>query len=84
MTDYGKLEYWEDRYIKDKDQFDWYQRYAALRETLVENIPYSSNILNVGAGNSRLSEEMFEDGYSRIVNIDTSFTVIKTMNELYR
>jgi len=38
-------------------------------------------ILNVGAGNSRLSEEMFEDGYQHITNIDISFTVVKQMTE---
>lgn len=29
-------------------------------------------ILNVGAGNSKLSEEMYEEGYHNIVNIDIS------------
>ena len=28
MANYGKAEYWEDRYQKDKEQFDWLQRYA--------------------------------------------------------
>jgi len=23
MAGYGKYEYWEDRYQKDKEQFDW-------------------------------------------------------------
>ena len=27
MANYGKPEYWEDRYQKDKEQFDWLQRY---------------------------------------------------------
>lgn len=29
MANYGKVEYWEDRYQKDKDQFDWLQRFNA-------------------------------------------------------
>jgi len=53
-------------------------------------------ILNVGAGNSRkslrtfnqkcagLSEEMFDDGYQHITNVDISTTVVKQMTELYR
>ena len=28
MANYGKLEYWEERYQKEKEQFDWLQRYA--------------------------------------------------------
>lgn len=31
-----------------------------------------------------LSEEMYEDGYQHITNIDISFTVVKQMNELYK
>ena len=31
-----------------------------------------------------LSEEMYEDEYQNIVNIDISFTVIKQMQELYK
>lgn len=31
-----------------------------------------------------LSEEMYEDGYTHIENIDISFTVIKQMQELYK
>ena len=31
-----------------------------------------------------LSEEMFEDGYQHITNIDISFTVVKQMTELYK
>ena len=32
----------------------------------------NSKILNIGAGNSRLSEEMIDDGYTDIINIDNS------------
>jgi hypothetical protein len=35
--------------------------------------------LVVGAGNSRMSEEMFEEGYTNIANIDISLTVTKAM-----
>jgi hypothetical protein len=31
-----------------------------------------------------MSEEMFEDGYETITNIDISQTSIKAMNELYK
>ena len=30
MANYGKAEYWEDRYQKDKEQFDWLQRYLPM------------------------------------------------------
>lgn len=33
---------------------------------------------------SGVSEEMFDDGFQNITNIDISFTVIKQMQELYK
>jgi len=41
-------------------------------------------ILNVGCGNSKISEEMYNDGYENITNIDISAAVIKHMNDLYK
>jgi len=40
--------------------------------------------LNVGAGNSRMSDEMFDEGYQIITNIDISQVVIKQMQEKYK
>lgn len=37
----------------------------------------------VGCGNSKLSEQMFQDGYQNIINIDISPTVISQMNEQF-
>jgi len=90
MAQYGKSEYWEDRYQKDKEPFDWYQRYGGIRDIITQYVQPTFQILNVGAGNSRkhhiefnsflgLSEEMFDEGYQHITNIDISFTVIKQM-----
>ena len=46
MANYGKVEYWEDRYQKDKEQFDWLQRYNApggnqsMQERINQYIPH--------------------------------------------
>merc|ERR1712178_606592 len=42
------------------------------------------SILMLGAGNSRLSEEMYEEGYQKITNVDISLVVTKAMQEKYR
>ena len=63
MTQYGKSEYWDHRYDKDKEQFDWYQRYSALKEIITQYVAPSFQILMLGCGNSRMTEDMFEDGY---------------------
>jgi len=38
----------------------------------------------VGAGNSRLSEEMYEEGYTTITNIDISNVCVKAMKDKYK
>ncbi len=74
MAQYGKSEYWEDRYQKDKEPFDWYQRYGGIRDIITQYVQPTFQICNVGAGNSSkcqfqinlyigLSEEMFDEGY---------------------
>ena len=53
MAQYGKSEYWEDRYNKDKEPFDWYQRYGGIRDIITQYVQPTFSILNIGAGNSR-------------------------------
>ncbi len=84
MAQYGKPEYWEDRYQKDKEPFDWYQRYSGVKDMITQHIKPEFQILMLGCGNSKMSEDMFEDGYSNITNVDISFTVIKQMQEYYK
>merc|ERR1711991_163341 len=47
-------------------------------------IPKNNRVLMVGCGNSVLSSEMADDGYSSIHNIDISSVVIEAMQEKYR
>jgi hypothetical protein len=47
------VQYWDKRYKKDEEQFDWYQRYDTLKHILEEVTPKSMDrILMVGCGNS--------------------------------
>lgn len=55
-----------------------------MKDILTTHIDKTNRILNVGAGNSRLSEEMFEEGYTSITNIDVSNVCIKAMKEKYK
>jgi 2-polyprenyl-3-methyl-5-hydroxy-6-metoxy-1,4-benzoquinol methylase len=42
-----------------------------------EQLHPNNKILNVGAGNSTLSEQMYEDGFRNITNIDISTVVVE-------
>lgn len=84
MAQYGKTSYWDERYTKDPEPFDWYQRYSGIAELLNKYVKKDDNILIAGAGNSRLSEDMYEDGYQTLTNIDISRVVVDQMIEKYK
>ena len=76
---YGKRDYWDDRYTKDPEPFDWYQRYSGIKDLISQYVNKGDSILQAGCGNSRLSEDMCDDGYQNITNIDISNVVIGQM-----
>ncbi|UIZ23900.1 hypothetical protein KXD40_009557 [Peronospora effusa] len=84
MAQYGKVTYWDERYTKDSEQFDWYQRYEGLKGLLNQYVKKTDNILMAGAGNSRLSEEMVNDDYQKLMNVDVSEIVIQQMATKYK
>ena len=73
---YGKIEYWENRYKKDHEPFDWYQRYGGIKDIITQYMQQTSQILNIGCGNSTLAEELYEDGYHAVTSVDYSKIVI--------
>jgi 2-polyprenyl-3-methyl-5-hydroxy-6-metoxy-1,4-benzoquinol methylase len=58
-----------------------------VKDVITQYINKNDRILNIGCGNSRkysntgMSEDMFEEGFENITNIDISHTVIKYMEE---
>ena len=84
MPHYGDKKYWEEHYKKTEGEtFDWLEEYSTLKKTidLLKISKESGRILNVGCGNSELSENMYDNGYHNIYNIDISSTVINLMTE---
>lgn len=62
MSQYGKAEYWEERYTRlfsilnsrDPEPFDWYQRFSGVKDLIANCFTPESKLLNVGAGNSSI------------------------------
>ena len=84
MPHYGDKKYWEEHYKKNEGEtFYWLEEYPTLKKTIDSlKIPKNSGkILNVGCGNSELSENMYDNGYLNIYNIDISQKVINLMTE---
>ncbi|CAD7949163.1 unnamed protein product [Amoebophrya sp. A120] len=84
MAQYGKQDYWDERYTRDPEPFDWYQRWSGIRDIIAPLLKPTSTILIVGAGNSRMAEEMFDEGFANITNIDSSAVAMKAMAEKYK
>ncbi|GES86083.1 S-adenosyl-L-methionine-dependent methyltransferase [Rhizophagus clarus] len=82
VIEYRTKEYWEKRYSKEPSEisFDWFKTYKELKPLFDVHLPNKNvSILMLGCGNSTLSEDMYDDGYHNITNIDFSETVIENM-----
>lgn len=85
--EYGTKAYWDQRYSQEGDgaSFDWFKTWEDIRP-LVEDVLTNKNaeILMLGCGNSKLSEEMYDDGFGNITNIDYSSVVIEQMQQQHK
>eukprot|EP00742_Colponemidia_sp_Colp-10_P005567 GILJ01005950.1.p1 GENE.GILJ01005950.1~~GILJ01005950.1.p1 ORF type:complete len:615 (+),score=96.07 GILJ01005950.1:46-1845(+) len=84
-AEYASADFWDERFRKTSGFFDWYASYRELKPLFKSHFPHPEQMatLMVGCGNSKLSEEMFKDGYTDITNIDISSVVIEKMTQHY-
>lgn len=77
MIDYGNHKYWDKRYTSNEGTtFDWLEDYASLKPILEGVVRKNARILILGCGNAKFSEDMYNDGYEDIYNIDISSVCI--------
>jgi len=77
MPNYGDPIYWDERYAKTGDNmFDWLEDYNALKNLLSQYVKPEHKILIVGCGNANFSEDMYDDGFEFLYNIDISSVCI--------
>lgn len=82
MPNYGDPSYWEKRYEEQKGKtFDWLEDYESLKLIIENLIDKSAKILILGCGNAELGEDMYQDGYHNIANMDISSVVIQQMTD---
>eukprot|EP00747_Dinoflagellata_sp_TGD_P110242 gnl/TRDRNA2_/TRDRNA2_170905_c0_seq2.p1 gnl/TRDRNA2_/TRDRNA2_170905_c0~~gnl/TRDRNA2_/TRDRNA2_170905_c0_seq2.p1 ORF type:complete len:285 (+),score=51.82 gnl/TRDRNA2_/TRDRNA2_170905_c0_seq2:49-903(+) len=79
----GGAEYWNLKHLEDKNPYEWMQGYSDLSNLISRCTARDKElrVLHVGCGSSLLTEEMYDDGYSNIVNIDISSVVVERMRE---
>ena len=80
MPQYGDPKYWDKRYTEYAGTtFDWLENFETLEPLFDHYCRPEHRFLQVGCGNSVLSEQMYDAGYVNITNIDISGVVIKQM-----
>ncbi|XP_048587598.1 EEF1A lysine methyltransferase 4 isoform X2 [Nematostella vectensis] len=77
-SSYKDKEYWNNRFAKE-DTFEWCKSYKEFRHLLRGHVRTCDRVLILGCGNSGLSEDMYNEGYTDITNIDYSPIVIENM-----
>ena len=79
--EFSGKDYW-DRFFKIRgtQAFEWYGEYENLFECIHKYIKPEDNVLVIGCGNSKLSENMYDVCFKHITNIDLSDIVIKQMS----
>lgn len=83
MPNYGDPKYWDKRYKNNEGyMFDWLEDYHSLKPLVKDLVSDpDSKILILGCGNANFSEDLYDDGYPHIYNIDISSVVIEQMTE---
>lgn len=78
-TEFQSKTFWEKFFQKRTSSFEWYGEYLDLCHVIHRYLKPQNKALIIGCGNSKLSEELYDVGYTNLYNIDISDTVIKQM-----
>jgi SAM-dependent methyltransferase len=88
---FSEEKYWDERYSKSESEFDWFGTWndpgteISLKPFVESALPSQvSEVLNLGCGNSRLAEELLNDGFSSVTSIDISQVAIDKMSQRFR
>ncbi|XP_028174754.1 eEF1A lysine and N-terminal methyltransferase homolog isoform X3 [Ostrinia furnacalis] len=81
--EFSEKDYWNKFFKKRGNKaFEWYGEYMELCSQLHKYIKPKDSILITGCGNSSLSADLYDVGYTNITNIDVSEVVIRQMTSI--
>lgn len=86
FSHFGKKDFWNELYqFDDLLDFDWFESWEGIKDVVTPYLNKSTEpkILNVGCGNSKLSEHIFMDGYTFVMSIDFSSKLVDALQKRY-
>ncbi|KAJ1087451.1 hypothetical protein NDU88_000622 [Pleurodeles waltl] len=77
---YSSVGFWDGRYRADGPPRDWFGGLSSFGGLLEEQLRREDRLLVLGCGDSSLSYDLFQKGYTSITNIDYSPVCIEAMS----
>ena len=74
---YNEIDYWNTRYEREPEPYDWYQTWERLKPIVLPVINGRQKALDVGCGSSTLCSDILEDGFEHVIGYDASSVVIE-------
>jgi ubiquinone/menaquinone biosynthesis C-methylase UbiE len=82
--EYRTREYWESRYAKEtRPSYEWFMDYTRIKPLIMPYLNESSEIMDLGCGNSELAINMYNDNFRNVTSVDFSETVIDKAQNKY-
>ncbi|GLU09010.1 hypothetical protein SLE2022_258900 [Rubroshorea leprosula] len=72
--------YWNERF-SNEEHYEWFKDYSHFRHLIQPHLKPNSSVLELGCGNSQLSEELYSEGITNITCIDLSSVAVQRMQE---
>ncbi|KAG9440889.1 hypothetical protein H6P81_021054 [Aristolochia fimbriata] len=77
-SEYLNPHYWDKRFSAE-EHYEWFKDYSHFRNLIMDHLNPHDSVLELGCGNSQLSEELYRDGVVDITCIDLSAVAVEKM-----
>ena len=77
VAQYGRVQFWDERYITESEPFEWYHPFEYYRETILEEVELDQRVLIAGCGTSNMPEDMVNEDYEHVVANDISRVALR-------
>ncbi len=77
VAQYGRVQFWDQRYIQESEPFEWYYPFEYFKGAVLDNIAFDKKVMIAGCGTSNMPEDLIIEGYKNVIGQDISRVAIK-------